>query len=52
MAMQAGTFQASEHSNSLLSPLYTLLLDLSRCYEVLLMLRVHVVLVSTLETDP
>lgn len=50
--MQAGTFQASEHSNSLLSPLYTLLLDLSRCYEVLLMLRVHVVLVSTLETDP
>lgn len=33
-------------------PSYTLLSDLSRCYEVLLMLRVHVVLVSTLEMDP
>lgn len=33
-------------------PSYTLLSDLSCCYEVLLMLRVHVVLVSTLEMDP
>lgn len=33
-------------------PSYTSLSDLSRCYEVLLMLRVHVVLVSTLEMDP
>lgn len=52
MPCRLGHFRPQSTVTRCSLPLYTLLLDLSRCYEVLLMLRVHVVLVSTLETDP